>query len=204
MDTFFNNNLEGWWKFNEGEESIAYDSAGYNDGELYWATWTTEGKFDDALYFPQGVLLDNIVSLGSNETTISAWVKAYPDYEEEYLPIVTQYYGDESNCYGYYLCLDYGVPTFFLNDDGVAAMWGPIVPEEWCHIAGTYDGSYLKIYVDGEPEGSYYVPGQIGIKKSAWIGCESYQGNSFQGIIDDVRVYNYALSDTEIEDLASE
>ena len=80
---------------------------------------------------------------------------------------------------------------------------------QWHHMAGSYDGSELRCYIDGT--GSSPVKKSRPLKKSSWDLCV---GNSvvdygtgefiaFEGLIDEVRIYNRALSADEIRDLAA-
>jgi len=74
----------------------------------------------------------------------------------------------------------------------------------WYHLAGTYDGSDLKIFVDGELKDTNPTSGLTGCFHNAYIGYGyALQGYYFSGKIDDVRVYNYALSKFEIWDAMS-
>ena len=70
----------------------------------------------------------------------------------------------------------------------------------WTHIALTYNGSQLVLYVNGVQVASAAVSGVIQASSSAlWIGGNQPYGEYFNGLIDDVRVYNRALSQPEIQ-----
>lgn len=83
---------------------------------------------------------------------------------------------------------------------------GPIVPENtWTHVASTYDGATLRIYIDGQPAGSAAVSGTvcananplvIGAKHSPIQGVTTA---FFNGSIDEVRLFSRALSEPEIQ-----
>ncbi|MHA1423317.1 MAG: LamG-like jellyroll fold domain-containing protein [Candidatus Thorarchaeota archaeon] len=74
----------------------------------------------------------------------------------------------------------------------------------WHHIAGTYDGSTIRLYVDGVEKSSGSVSGPIQTSSTPlYIGNKpfsSYPGDFFKGIIDEVRIYNRALLHQEIKD----
>jgi len=74
----------------------------------------------------------------------------------------------------------------------------------WHHIAGTYDGSTIRLYVDGVEKASSSVSGPIQTSSTPlYIGNKpfsSYSGDYFKGIIDEVRIYNRALLHQEIND----
>ena len=77
----------------------------------------------------------------------------------------------------------------------------------WHHIAGTYDGSTIRLYVDGVEKASGSVSGPIQTSSTPlYIGNKpfsSYSGDFFKGIIDEVRIYNRALLHQEINDTMS-
>jgi len=87
----------------------------------------------------------------------------------------------------------------------------PHTPETWHHVVGAYDGAYLRIYVDGASEGMAYIGSVVAytgpaalrignIRNSAHIFGPTHVG-VFDGAIDDVRIYDRALSGTEVADL---
>ena len=76
------------------------------------------------------------------------------------------------------------------------------VPYQWYHVVGTYDNDSIKIYVNGQLEGSEVIGPVIPYVGSTplTIGYFPYPGGSFtfNGLIDDVRIYNRGLSDQEV------
>ena len=77
---------------------------------------------------------------------------------------------------------------------------------QWHHVAGVYDGSVMSLYIDGELDVSSICKGSIDVTdKPLYIGENSEEPNRFwNGLIDDVRIYNCGLSQSEIEGLAAE
>jgi hypothetical protein len=71
-------------------------------------------------------------------------------------------------------------------------------PNTWHHVAGTFDGSSFKIYVNGNLEDTVLHPGTHSETSGLFIGCRSNQTNYFPGQIDDARLYNKALTQEEI------
>jgi len=72
----------------------------------------------------------------------------------------------------------------------------------WTHVAGVYDGSAMKIYVNGVLDNSSSLTGDIDTNNMPLsIGRSGYNRNYFAGIIDEVRVYNISLNDSEIQAL---
>lgn len=81
-----------------------------------------------------------------------------------------------------------------------------IVAGAWTHLAATYDGSAMRLYVNGQPAGSMAKTGTIVQAPSipAAIGNQPQGGKSFDGLIDDVRIYTRPLSQTEIQETMHE
>jgi beta-galactosidase len=74
---------------------------------------------------------------------------------------------------------------------------------KWHHIAGVYDGTRMDLYVDCELDASASARGSIYANhEPLYIGENSERpGRTWKGLIDDVRIYNYALSEAEIKAL---
>ena len=74
---------------------------------------------------------------------------------------------------------------------------------QWHHVAGVYDGEELRLYVDGQLDASVGTSGLINVNEHpVYIGENAeHPGREWNGLIDDVRLYNYALSETEIQTL---
>ena len=76
----------------------------------------------------------------------------------------------------------------------------------WHHVAGTFDGARVCLYVDGRLDMAAEAPGSIAINNAnVFIGANAEKPNRcWSGRIDDVRIYSYALSDSEVAALASD
>jgi Concanavalin A-like lectin/glucanases superfamily len=69
----------------------------------------------------------------------------------------------------------------------------------WSYVAMTYDGSRLRLFVDGHQAGSQPTSGTIAAARNPlWLGGNHPFGEFFDGLIDEARVYDRALSDAEI------
>jgi hypothetical protein len=75
----------------------------------------------------------------------------------------------------------------------------------WTHLAATYSGAQLRLYVNGALVASTPVTGSYAVNSNPlWIGGNAVYGEHFRGKLDDVRVYNRALTLAEIQrDMAS-
>lgn len=84
--------------------------------------------------------------------------------------------------------------------DRSAAATPALSLKSWSHLAATYDGAKLQLYVNGALKSSLAVTGPI-VSSTAplRIGGNGIWGEYFKGLIDDVRVYRRALSEAEIK-----
>jgi hypothetical protein len=84
---------------------------------------------------------------------------------------------------------------------------GGIIVGNWYHILCKYDGSIASIYVDGELQNSVSLSGLLRVSSQhilAGANPTSPPSGFFNGAIDDIRIWNRALSASEIQDLQYE
>ncbi|MEN6306990.1 MAG: LamG-like jellyroll fold domain-containing protein [Anaerohalosphaeraceae bacterium] len=99
---------------------------------------------------------------------------------------------------------------FFCNRPGLATARAEgtisVNDGQWHHIAGTYDGHTIKLYVDGILNVTGDGTGPIALDTApVMIGGNADVANNFRtwnGMIDDARIYTYAMDDTEVSALA--
>ncbi|MHC4642317.1 MAG: lamin tail domain-containing protein, partial [Planctomycetota bacterium] len=197
--------LDAHWKFDdETGSSIATDSAGTNNGTLNGdPTWTT-GRFDGALSFDGNgdyVSFASNDALASESVTVQAWIRL-SEFAGMYNPIMIQHLGRD----GYYLYVTSYRPSFYLIGGGGIASALAISPEtieteKWYHVAGTNDGTDIKLYIDGNLKATSPSTGFLGFDYNAYIGCEPAYSFYYTGLIDDVRIYNRPLGEHEFEDI---
>jgi beta-lactam-binding protein with PASTA domain len=91
-------------------------------------------------------------------------------------------------------------PVLSTTDRRVAASTGVLPLNTWTHIASTYDGANFRFYVNGVLVGTTAGSGSINVANGALRigGNNSSTGEFFRGLIDEVRIYNRALSAAEI------
>ncbi len=204
-------NLVSHWRFDEGAGSTAHDSAGNNDGTLVGDISWTAGKVGDYAIDFDGdsdyVEIANDDSLNiTNEITISAWVKPLAYHSS--LNTIVQKWGALSNRRQYLLAIYNNKVRWYISTNGLNApnLTGnsDIPLNQWSHIVGTYNGSTLKIYVNGSFDSHKAQFGSIFSSDiSARIGgygADSEWANNiyFNGSIDDVRIYNRTLPAVEV------
>jgi hypothetical protein len=193
------------YRFDEGDGLIAADMSGNgNDGVLSGATWTTSARFGNALLF-DGV--DDSLTIADSPSlhlsggmTLSAWV--YPAAMQGSLgPVVQKEMG------AYYLQAGSaeealgpaGGGTFGGGDAHVPGLEA-IPLNTWTYLAVTYDGATLRLYVNGAEVSSVPQTGALEVNANPLqIGGSTYGSEHFAGQIDEVRVYNRALSPGEIQ-----
>src|SRR5207244_13011036 len=94
------------------------------------------------------------------------------------------------------------LPNGTINTGGVdqTAAGGTVPLNSWTHLAVTYDGATLRLYVNGIQTAAQAVTGSL-LSSTAplRIGGDAPWGEYFSGTIDEVRVYNRALSAAEIQ-----
>jgi len=196
--------LVAHWKLDEYYGDTAYDSAGENHGTLHGGPFwlPTSGQVGGALQL-DGV--DDYVDCGNNgslnikdEITIALWVKTNDTGNGDHNPYVTK--GDHSFAlkHNYTNYID-----FFIYDSDWHTVWSQVESSfngVWHHLAGTYNGNDLKLYIDGRLKATTSYAGSINISAyNVNIGRNSEKTDRFyNGLIDDVRIYNYALSVDEI------
>jgi len=92
-----------------------------------------------------------------------------------------------------------GTIEFKVNNSNLSFRDGPVIPGEWFHIAGTLSDSEMKIYINGELRDSLVYSGKIIFENSdVYVGNNYTLSNPFIGWVDDVKINNYALSDSVI------
>jgi hypothetical protein len=197
--------LVGWWRFDEGSGTVAGDSSGNgNNGTIYGATWVP-GKYGDALNFDgtdDYVEIPNSASLDPSIFTITAWIdiSAYSPY---LCPIVdrTTYSGGYSLWVGGtgYNTGKLELTGGFGNQATSSLITVPL--NQWVFVAAVWNGSTTTFYMNTTSETrTGYSFQDIG-SLTTRIGNErwAFGGQFFNGVIDEVHIYNRALSANEIQ-----
>ena len=193
------------FSFDEGSGDTTTDVSGkMNSGTVSNATWTTAGKYGGALTFNGTdalVVVNSSASLNvTNAMTQEAWV--YPTASKSSWSTVMHRQTD-----AYYLhasCPDGAMRpaggAIFNGTESYVASAGAIPLNTWTHLAATYDGTTLKIYINGTLSSSKTATGDVQSNANPLrIGGNYPYGQFFEGKIDEVRVYNRALSQSEIQ-----
>ena len=199
--------LVAYYTFNEGAGTVANDWSGNgNNGAITDAVWTTSGKAGSALTFngtsswvevPDSSTLDLTTGM-----TLEAWVNmASSSSQDGWVDILIKEQ-DQQICYGLFSTSsgDWAAGDLFVG--GEQLIYGPtqIPPSTWTHVATTYDGATQSLYVNGVLVASRPQAGAAATAPNPLhIGGDSIWGEYFAGMIDEVRIYNRALSQAEIQ-----
>ncbi|TAL01166.1 MAG: hypothetical protein EPO07_08740 [Verrucomicrobia bacterium] len=207
--------IVGWWR----AEGSAADAVGGHAGTAYGNTTYSNGIVGQSFHFDGGysgqIRVPDAVDLHfTSAMTVEVWVKP-----EGGATLVSKWdaVGSRSQC-SFRLSLgDLGRAYFQISPNGSGGATSAIYPPycmsatsipggTWTHLAGTFDGSTLRIYVNGVLDGQASFTGAIysgndDLGIGAMVGG-SYPGGAFDnyaGFIDEVALYNRALSSAEIQ-----
>ncbi|MDO8688199.1 MAG: LamG domain-containing protein, partial [Dehalococcoidales bacterium] len=199
--------LVALWRMNEasGATTIA-DSVGAHTGTINGATPGVAGKFGNALSFSSGS--SNYVSVAHNADlnpgttyTLAAWVN--PSSLPAYQAIITK--DGYPDTMAYYLDLA-GANVRFgyasgASGDAVTDTARTLTTGTWYYVAGTYDGTNVRIYVDGvsnSPTGKAWSSQATNTANLNIGKMRDSATEYFSGLIDEVAIYNRALSASEL------
>src|SRR3989449_1827506 len=197
------------YSFNEGGGAAVADASGNNNtGTLgTGVTWTGQGRFGSALVFNGAGFVTIPAAASLNLTTamtLEAWV--YPTATASTWSTVLMKEQPGEFVYTLYAGARPNRPHVFFNTGTSAkserATIGAqaLLVNTWSHLAGTYDGATLKLYVNGVLVASNPFTGPILTSTGALrIGGNGIWKEFFQGRIDEVRIYNRAISSTEVQ-----
>jgi len=196
--------LVGWWKFDETSGNIAYDSSGNgNDGNLTNGPTWTEGKIGGALSFDG---IDDHIVFGS-ATGLNV----------QHISIAAFLYSEDSINKG--LIFEKKTQYLLFFESHGVLRWRTFAPSfhdltvpvndtskrmPWVHLSATYDGASKKVFIDGilADSGSTSGTFNFGVSNESSIGKMMANDNYFfEQIIDDLRIYDRALSAFEVKAL---
>ncbi len=195
--------------FDEGTGKTAKDVSDFGNHATIMgngkAKWTAKGKDNSAIEFTSGgyLVVADADSLDlTTAMTISMWAKLMvktgeccqggiekePAWQAGEYNLLAEYNGG--------ILLQMMELPDACNDDLI----GPsIIDKTWHHVAGTWDGKMIRIYLDGEEVGEMPCKGKLS-KGSGdlFIGCRGGSGRWTEGFLDEIKMYNRPLTEEEI------
>lgn len=195
----------GYWKFDEGYGTTSNDSGfGGNNGTITGASWTNQGKFGKALNFNGSSSYINCgnnssLNMGTGSFTHSAWIKAPEGTTNR--NIIDK--GIGTTAYGFRLGTD-GKVYVDIRGGGTIGTASTIRVDDdsWHYISVVLDKSsdLVKIYIDGvlNNTGDASAIGDTDNSNNFFIGADNGNQYWFDGLIDEVKIYNFALAEDEI------
>ncbi len=214
---YVTNGLVGYWKFDEGSSTSTVDSSGFGNNAVLLGTpsWTA-GKSSYALSFNGSNYVDcgNAASLHVQSYTLAAWIKPSAINDSEHRIISNGGWANTNGAVDF--LIDYSGRLVVLNQFGTGqdecrSLSGSLLAVgSWSFVAATYDAvtGAVKLYVNGIEVGTTLSTLRAPNPNPNWnmhIGVTGYPLNMpFKGSIDEVRVYNRALSPAEIGQVISE
>ena len=196
--------LIGWWAFDEDKGDVTFDYAGHRLGGTLHEAERAKGIDGNALLCKGGsVIVENSPALSPTEAlTIECWVKADLAGQGNTWVVNRVFSGGIAT--GYRLGVVDGMPCFEVPETD----WShhlkadvALAAGKWTHLAGTFDGKIMRIYVDGVEHGTMDRPGPI--HPNSFHLClgnfELGHAAYFHGLLDEVKLYGRALSAAEVK-----
>ena len=194
------------YNFDEGTGTSVADASGNgNTGTTSNTTWSTTGKYGKALTFNGTnswvTVADNASLHATNGLTLEAWVNPTSNPSGIWQSVIMkQHTGDLD--YALYRSNGTGKPEGVIYTTAERELPGTtsMTLNTWAHLSETYDGTTMRLYVNGVQVASKAQTGNINVSNGVLrIGGNSIWNEYFKGMIDDVRIYNRALSAGEIQ-----
>jgi beta-galactosidase len=186
---------QGIRRFSNPVYQVVDDSA-YDNDAIAYATFEA-GFSGQALKGYAVVKDDPSLNITGSQVTLEAWV--YPTAAAAHSPIIAK--GDHQ--YSLKMNSDGTNLEFFIYNSGWHSLTASVPGNwigNWHQVAGTYDGTTLKIYIDGQLQNSMAYTGTI--QTVAYPVCVGHDmensGRQFFGLIDKARVYNQALTANQL------
>jgi hypothetical protein len=202
-----------WWKLDETSGTTAQDSTGNGNtgsfSNLSTSAWTS-GVYSNALTFNGTGFLQatDSPSLEPYYVSIELWVKPSQTLTTNNSAV---FFSKKlaSGTTGYQLSYQQGALNFTFCSAGTNTLAWPctLTNGVWYHLAGTYDGNWQRIYVNGMictnknyswGTSAYGYIDQGNVVARLGATPDAVPTNFFAGIMDDVRIYGYGLASNEV------
>jgi hypothetical protein len=204
IDYEYDDGLVGYWSFYEGIGLKTLDLSGNgNDGIISGAVWF-EGRCGKALQFDG---IDDYVNCGSGaalnisgEGAFAAWIKIDNPEQSDSMKIMSSKNASDATV-GYELEYNPGLNYLSISGGGsnVGSAQNVDLDTSWHHVVAVIKGTTAELYLDSYNRTTDTTVGPlVSSGYPLQIGRQSLGGDYFKGLIDEVRVYNRALSEDEV------
>jgi len=200
------NGLVSYWTLDKDTvtANLVKDIVGKNNGKISGSPKVVAGKVKEGMEF-DGV--DDFLDCGTDESlnltkaiTIETWVmpKEAGEGGKNAGPVCKA----QSGAWGWqlrYNSPDNNYMGFQFNAGGSKwiSVGQKLIPGEWYHIVGTYDGNEAKCYLNGVEKNKMNMPNINSTPDPFFIGQDGWV-NVFNGVVDEVKIYNRALTKDEV------
>jgi len=204
-------NVVGAWLFEEGSGNIAKDSSGKgNNGEIKGSPKWVNGKFGRAMEFngkTDYIVIKDSNSLDLNFMTVAAWINLTNYSDDQRVITKEEGVNDPYSVYSLQISgtddkkLEFR-PTLNKTRQRVESVVD--VPlGQWTHVAATYDGKEVVLYINGEIDKKASLTGDMMVNdKDLWIGAsEFWTPRFFNGIMDEASLFNVPLALNDVKSL---
>jgi hypothetical protein len=202
--------IVGLWLFDEAGGYRVSDSSGNgHDGDKGGSIKWVGGRFGGALEFSGDdsdyVSIPHEDSLSLTNWTITVWISVQ---QKDWQLIVQKSISGtkNNNNYSLYTKPGGGIDFNFYTEAGTASMLNGAaiaVDGEWHHVATTYDGEVMYLYVDGELDGETATDAEPILHNDPLVigGDDRGAGVQVKGIVDEVGLFNRALSEEDVRSI---
>ncbi len=199
----------GAWGFNEGSGTTTADASGNGNTAtlVNGPTWVT-GKYGKGLSFDQindylSLANSSSLDISGNAMTMSMWID--PGSVSGDSTVLGKFWnaGMTSPFYQYGLELSNGKPQFYIGTAAGltgAGMDTALVLNQWSHIAIVFNGSQALFYLNGALVSSKPLNVSLTARgRPLNMGADADPWQFYKGILDNVRIYNRALTASEVQ-----
>jgi len=206
-----------YWDFNTSG-STALDAAGNN-----LLTLRNGAASSGAGRFGTGLILDGVndrgdagtsasLNINGSALTVATWVKLENQNDWQQILVKVKETGAFTapyfawHLFGGPVSATQWTPMFQVNNaaeaSANAAASVNVNYGEWVHLVGVYDGTTIRVYINGVERGSAPLTGNIlSYSQPLYIGAHGLPGEFARGVIDEVRIYSQALSASQVQSL---
>jgi len=206
--------LIGWWTMDSISGNTVLDSSDLGNDADTIAPTTVPGRIGQAIDLDGSDYLqvtdDPSLDLGTGDFTISMWIKRDRTGTREDL-LTKKDVTENTHDLSFFINNADRLQLFMWSTGGSysSVTTSSSIGTGWTHVAAIRDGGSIQLYLDAQPSGSGSLAYGISSNGPLRIGSNRLDGTTgdgaathhFMGLVDDVRLYNKALSQSEIDDL---